>query len=198
MTQHPLSVFALAAAVCLYAEKASAKSGKKPAAAAPVSSTLAVGDQAPTVELNSLEGQPIDLATTFEAGDTVLVVLRGYPGYQCGICSRQATGYIAGAEKFTEAGYQIVMVYPGQTTDLSAKAEEFLDGKQLPAGVTMLLDPEYKLVDAYGLRWDAPNETAYPSTFVIKKGGEITWAKVSKGHGGRAGAKAVLKVVSNE
>ena len=43
--------------------------------------------------------------------------------------------------------------------------------------------------------WDAPRETAYPSTFVIDQGGVIRFAKVSKSHGGRAATGEVLKAL---
>ncbi|MEO0531963.1 MAG: redoxin family protein [Planctomycetota bacterium] len=203
-TAQRLLMFTLAAAVCLVSADALAQSGSKkkpgsgakPSVTMPVANTVEVGDTAPTVTLPDLSGQTVDLADTFAAGRTVLVVLRGYPGYQCGICNRLASGYIGAADQFADAGLSVVMVYPGESAGLSGKAEEFLGDRTLPAGVTMLLDPDYELVDAYGLRWDAPNETAYPSTFVIAEGGEVEWAKVSKTHGGRASAKAVLAAVT--
>jgi len=48
----------------------------------------------------------------------------------------------------------------------------------------------------YGLRWNAPNETAYPSTYVVDKQGKIVFAKTSKSHGGRASADEILKALS--
>ncbi len=151
------------------------------------------GDAAPTVEVPGLDGQPVDLAETFAEGDTVLVVLRGFPGYQCGICSRQATAILAAADRFAEAGLRVVMVYPGPSTGLEGKANEFLGGKTLPAPISMVLDPDYKLVNAYGIRWDAPRETAYPATFLIEQGGQVAWAKVSQSHGGRTSVDAILE-----
>lgn len=47
----------------------------------------------------------------------------------------------------------------------------------------------------YGLRWDAPDETAYPSTFVIDETRSVRFAKVSRTHGGRTKAAAVLAEV---
>ena len=51
------------------------------------------------------------------------------------------------------------------------------------------------LVNPYHLRWDAPNETAYPSTFAVDRGGVVRYALVSKSHGGRAEAEEVLKAL---
>ncbi len=171
------------------------------AAAAPApAEPPAVGEAAPTVTLTSTAGEQVDLAETFAAGKTVLVVLRGYPGYQCPACSAQTADLIRNAKDFADAGVGVVVVYPGQQKGLEGHAEEFLnatmakiDETELPGGVTLLLDPDYELVNAYGLRWMAPNETAYPATFVIAKGGEITFAEVSNTHGGRVAAKNALE-----
>ena len=129
----------------------------------------------------------------------VLVVLRGYPGYQCPICTKQVAEYLAAADKFKAAGARVLFVYPGPAENLEQRAEEFVRGKQYPAQFRFLLDPGYAFTDAYGLRWDAPNETAYPSTFVLEKGTRLVkYAKVSKTHGGRAPAAEVLKALDGE
>lgn len=83
------------------------------------------------------------------------------------------------------------MVYPGPATELKARAGEFLRGKSLPENFELLLDPDYAFTKAYGLRWDAPNETASPSTFVLGKDRTVHFAKVSRTHGGRAGASEI-------
>ena len=59
----------------------------------------------------------------------------------------------------------------------------------------LLIDPDYKFTNSWHLRWDAPRETAYPSTFVINKDRVITFAKISKTHGDRADVKDVMKVL---
>ncbi|MEQ8846167.1 peroxiredoxin-like family protein [Botrimarina sp.] len=156
------------------------------------SGAIRVGDDAPAVELPTLGGGQIDLGEAFSQGKTVLVVLRGFPGYQCPLCSRQVGDFVDSADAFEEAGVRVVMVYPGAEGQLATKAEEFMAGRALPEGFTLALDPGYDFTDAYGLRWDAPRETAYPSTFVIDKGGRVAWAKISKTHGGRVSAQEAL------
>ena len=59
----------------------------------------------------------------------------------------------------------------------------------------LVLDPDYSFTKAYGLRWDAPKETAYPSSFIIGKDGKVAFAHVSKKHGDRVGVKTVLKAL---
>lgn len=154
-----------------------------------------VGDEAKEIELDAVDGESFKLS---EAGDgpVVLVFLRGYPGYQCPVCTVQVGDFLGRAAKFEKADAKLVFVYPGPAEKLKEKAGEFLRGKELPKNVYLLLDPDYAATEAYGLRWDAPNETAYPSTFVIDPDRRIRFAKVSTTHGDRAKAADVLKAVA--
>ncbi len=87
------------------------------------------------------------------------------------------------------------MVYPGPAEDLKARAQEFTANKTFPAGFDLLLDPDYTFTNRYGLRWDAPKETAYPATFVIDRRGVISFAKISNSHGGRTTAAEILQIL---
>jgi len=162
------------------------------AASPSAAQSVAVGDNAPAVTLPTLGGDQLDLAETFAKGKTVLVVLRGFPGYQCPLCSRQADDYIKSASRFADAGIDVVLVYPGLGGQLDVRAEQFLGDRELPSPITMVLDRNFALTDAYGLRWDAPRETAYPSTFVVGEDGVVEWAKTSKTHAGRVSAADAL------
>lgn len=156
-----------------------------------------VGDKAPDFALKTLDDQTVRLSELTAKGPVVLVVLRGWPGYQCPICDRQAHDFIASASGFADAKAQLVFVYPGPADDLKAHAQEFKDwkGKQWPKEFLYVLDPDYTMVNAYNLRWDAPQETAYPSTFVLDGTGTVRYAKISHNHGGRAAAKEILAEV---
>jgi thioredoxin-dependent peroxiredoxin len=123
----------------------------------------------------------------------VLVVLRGWPGYQCPLCTRQVQDFVSHAREFAERNVQVVMVYPGPAEQLKAHAGEFLQDKQWPANFLFVIDPDYTFTTAYGLRWDAKKETAYPSTFVIERGGVIRFAHISDSHGNRLSAQRTLE-----
>ncbi|MBI5768091.1 MAG: redoxin domain-containing protein [Verrucomicrobia bacterium] len=153
-----------------------------------------VGDPAPAFTLNGLDDSTVRLADFTTRGSVVLVVLRGWPGYQCPLCDRQVNEFIAARGAFAEAKTQVIFVYPGPAADLQSRAAEFrtMKGREWPAEYRYALDPDYAMVRAYGLRWDAPRETAYPSTFVIDASGMVRWAKVSHGHGDRAKAADVV------
>ena len=145
-----------------------------------------VGDSAPDFELTSLSGDQIKLSDTLAQGPVVLVMLRGYPGYQCPICTAQVGGMINKAKQLQDAGANVLLVYPGPADGLKARAAEFVQGKDIPANFNLLLDPDYEFTNLYGLRWEAQNETSYPSTFVLDKDGKVLFAKVSREHGDRA------------
>ncbi|MBA4067540.1 MAG: bacteriocin [Isosphaera sp.] len=164
-------------------------------AAAAADKPPAVGDEAKDFELAALGGEKVKLSKLAEKGPVALVVLRGYPGYQCPICSVQVKEFVDRADAFKKAGAQVVFVYPGPADGLKDKAGEFVKGKDYPAHFTFLLDPDYAFTTDYGLRWDAKNETAYPSTFVLDGKRKVTFAKVSTTHGGRAKADDVVKAL---
>ena len=154
--------------------------------------TPTVGDRAPDFELTSLSGAQVRLSGTLQKGPVVLVMLRGYPGYQCPICTAQVGQMLNKTKQLQNAGANVLLVYPGPADGLKARAAEFVQGKDIPANFNLLLDPDYKFTNLYGLRWDAPRETAYPATFVLDKNGNVLFAKVSQSHGDRAKIDDVL------
>lgn len=164
----------------------------RPAYAADGIEALKVGDTAEDYEWVSLGGDKVQLSELTSDGPVVLVVLRGFPGYQCPICSRQVADLRSHAEDFTRLGARVVLVYPGPADELQQRAEEFLRGAELPEPLVLVLDPDYSFTELYKLRWNAPRETAYPSTFVLDPNRVVKFAKISRSHGDRAKTANVL------
>lgn len=164
----------------------------------PVSAAEApqAGGLAPDFTLETLDGRSIELKQLAAKRPIVLVVLRGWPGYQCPICTRQVNEFVSREADFARSGAQVLMVYPGPADDLKVHAQEFLQDKQWPADFLFVLDPDYAFTNAYALRWDAPGETAYPSTFVIDRGGRIRFAHISHTHGDRISAQSALEALA--
>ena len=158
--------------------------------------TPQTGALAPDFSLQTLDGKVVELKALRAKSPVLLVVLRGWPGYQCPICSRQVNDYIGKAAEFTAQGVQVLMVYPGPADELKEHVREFLTNRQWPAGFLYVLDPDYAFTNAYGLRWEAPKETAYPSTFVIDREGRVRFAHVSKTHGDRVSAADALEALA--
>jgi peroxiredoxin len=155
----------------------------------------AVGDTAADFTLRALDGSTLRLSDELTRGPLVLVVLRGWPGYQCPFCTRQFGDYLRHAERFGQAGARVLFVYPGPADGLAQHAEAFTGGKPMPAAFRILIDPDYGFTNAYGVRWAVPSETAYPSTFVIDAQRNIAFAKISREHGDRVTAETVLEVL---
>jgi peroxiredoxin len=158
-----------------------------------VAQTPDVGHKAPGFTLATPDGRPVTLSELTTKGPVVLVVLRGFPGYQCPFCVRQVHDFIENADKFAALGTQVLLVYPGPPAELDQKAKEFLTKQNpLPPGISLVIDPDYKFTNQYGLRWDAPHETAYPTTFLIDRHDTIFFRKISKEHGDRTTASEIL------
>lgn len=139
----------------------------------------------------------LKLSETYLEGPVVVVVLRGYPGYQCPICSRQVGAIINQAKAFNEVASKVILVYPGPRNLLEQRATEFIAGRDLPDPIVMVRDEDMEMVKSWGLRWDEPQETAYPSTFVVDKTGKVTWAKISDGHADRSSVDDVIRALKN-
>lgn len=163
-----------------------------------LAATPNVGDKAPDFTLATPDGQQVSLHSLTVQGKTVLVVLRGYPGYQCPYCQRQVGDFLAHADAFAQAKAQVLLVYPGPRAELSQRAKEFLDKRDLPPNIRLVIDPDYSFTQLYGLRWDAPNETAYPSTFIIGQRDVVQFRKISHGHGDRMTANDALAEISRK
>jgi hypothetical protein len=100
---------------------------------------------------------------------------------------------VTNSDRFAAFGAQVLLVYPGPPADLDQRAREFLAKEnELPANLHLVIDPDYKFTNQYGLRWDAPKETAYPTTFLIDRHDVVFFRKISRAHGDRTTAHDVL------
>ncbi len=158
-----------------------------------LAATPNVGEHAPDFTLATPDGAKVSLQSVEQTGKTVLVVLRGFPGYQCPYCTRQAQDFISHADDFKKAGAQVLMIYPGPPADLAGHAKDFLTKQQkLPDNVHLVIDPDYNFTNKYDLRWEGAHETAYPSTFILDKSGVVRFRKITKEHADRLSASDAL------
>ena len=159
--------------------------------------TPAMGAKAPDFTLSTPTGKNVTLSTEQGGHPLVLVILRGFPGYQCPYCVKQVHDFADHASDFKAKNTRVLLVYPGPPADLDQHAKEFLEKQaELPSNVVLVTDPDYKVTNIYGLRWDAPHETAYPSTFILDKEGTVVFEKVSHSHGDRLSAQDALDHLS--
>jgi peroxiredoxin len=161
--------------------------------------TPAVGAKAPDFTLSTPTGKAVTLSTEQGGHGLVLVMLRGFPGYQCPYCVKQVHDFADHAADFKAKNTSVLLVYPGPPADLDQHAKEFLEKQaELPSNVVLVTDPDYKVTNLYGLRWDAPHETAYPSTFILDTKGMVVFEKISHDHGDRLSAQDALDDLSTK
>lgn len=162
--------------------------------AATAAEPLSKGDMAPDFKLAVVgEDRYVTLQELTRSGPIALVFLRGYPGYQCPLCTQQVGTLRNRAKALTEVTKHVVLVYPGPANELEKHSEQFLGSNALPEPLLMVRDPEMETVNQYGLRWIAPNETTYPATFVLDKHGRVVWSKISDSHAGRTNAQEIIE-----
>jgi peroxiredoxin len=155
--------------------------------------TPVVGAKAPDFTLSTPTGKAVRMSADLQGHALVLVVLRGFPGYQCPYCVKQVHDFVDHASDFAAKDAKVLLVYPGPAADLDQHAKEFLEKQaELPANIVLVTDSDYTVTNLYGLRWDAPHETAYPSTFVLDKKGKVVFEKISHSHGDRLSAQDAL------
>ena len=153
----------------------------------------AIGDAAPDFKLPIVgEDEYLTLKEANESGPVVIVVLRGYPGYQCPLCNQQVGAFANRAAALAKLAKKVILVYPGEASMLDKHAEDFVGSRTLPAPLVIVRDPDMKMVSEYGLRWDKSHETAYPAAYVVDKNGRIRWSKISDSHAGRASADEII------
>ena len=157
---------------------------------------LEVGDRIIDFELPIVGGEEyLTLSDECKQGAVVVVVLRGYPGYQCPICSRQVGSLSNRSKAIAKLAHRVILVYPGERENLEKHAERFMGSRRLPDPLVLVRDEDMQMVDQWGLRWNARNEIAYPATFVFDRHGRLRWKKVSKSRAGRSTIEEILKAL---
>jgi len=189
---------ALFVAATTASPSAQSRAADQPSASEQTSAAVPkVGDKAADHTLDDVDGKPVRFSEQLKNGPLVVVVLRGWPGYQCPFCTKQVADLLAHAKGFESAKASVMLVYPGPAEGLRAHAGDFRKGRDFPSPFRLLVDPDYHFAASHGLRWDAPGETVYPATFVIDRQGVVRFAQVSHEHGGRVAAQEILDALSS-
>lgn len=163
-----------------------------------VAATPGVGQRAPDFSLSTTSGEQLSLSTLIGKGNVVLIVLRGYPGYQCPFSQQQFQAYQQAAASFAATGTDVLFIYPGTDgRNLADDARQMTGAAQLPPNVHVVLDPNFQVTTQYGVRWSAPNQTAYPSTFLVSKNGNVIFAHTGRTSSDQTPVKDALAVIAS-
>ena len=161
-----------------------------------LAATPGVADHAPDFTLATPGGTALPLSSLTAQGRVVLVLLRGYPGYQCPYSLQQFNDFQQAAAQFAALGTQVLFIYPGTSSNLASEATAFAPAGSMPDNIHLVIDPDFAVTSLYGLRWNAPGETSWPSTFIIEKSGSIYSAQIGKSHGDHPTAADVLAAIN--
>ena len=155
---------------------------------------LEVGDRALDFDLPRVGGDEfINLRDEYKQGPVAVVVLRGFPGYQCPLCRQQLSAMRNRAGTLAKHVRRVILVYPGEGPLLQRHADQFRGSRPLPEPLVLVRDPDMQMVNQWGLRWNRDRETAYPAAYIIDRNGRVRWSKVSDNHGGRASVEELLR-----
>jgi len=155
---------------------------------------MPVGEKAINFDLPVVGGDGyIELQDEYKQGPVVVIVLRGYPGYQCSLCKQQVGALINRASRLKNEVHKVILVYPGKDEDLLRRAKQFMGSRRIPEPLVMVADPGMRMVESWGLRWNTPRETSYPATYLIKGNGRVAWKKISDSHAGRSSVEEILR-----
>ena len=155
----------------------------------PLGRTL-IGKVLPQTRFLGHTGGVIDI--TRSTRPTVLVVMRGFSGQVCLYCATQTAALSAEASRFTSAGVNLAVIYPGPTESVPAFIAAVQSLQKDPPPMPVGLDVSLLLVR--GLAIEA--NLARPTTLIVKPDGTITWAYVGTSAADRPSVDDILAAVS--
>lgn len=130
---------------------------------------------------------------SFKNKPLVLIFTRGFPGYICPMCTTYTAQVTLEYQKFVDAGAQVLLVFPGQTTEV----DDFVDACQEIAETEeaipfpILLDPDLAAVKAFNIRADL----SLPATYIFDGDGVMRWGFVGEKPHERPSVDVLLREV---
>lgn len=152
-----------------------------------------VGQKAPDVMLSTQGSHKVwTLSSQKGKSGVVLMFSRGWVGYQCPHCVRQAAGARSAVDQMKDAGFTLVSVYPGS----QEHAKDFLATAKLQESPKnpLLVDAKMQAAYAYNVVTDN-RKGVKPATFVIDKNGVVRWFYVGKSASDRPDMETILTEV---
>ena len=128
-----VTVVAAALSATMVAAQGTMAQGMAKDKMAPMMSMPMMGEKAKDFTLAHLDGSKVSLSQLEKNGPVVLLMLRGWVGYQCPFCTKQVGDFITHAKEFEAAGANVLLVYPGAADMVPVKASDFVAGKTMPS-----------------------------------------------------------------
>jgi peroxiredoxin len=161
----------------------------------PAAASGLVGQSFPYTRFITGDGEVIDLASAPGRERSLVVFMRGFPGYVCTYCTRQTAELVRRLDDIRATNAELFIVYPGPADAIP----RFLDAvrrfmKTAPTAripVPILLDVDLKAVEAVGIK----HKLSYPSTFLLDAQGTVRYAYIGKGPTDRPAIDDVLSAI---
>ena len=125
---------------------------------------------APSAVVTKRDGTEIDLASLWEKQKVVVVFYRG--GW-CPHCQKQLGDLQKNQMQFAKADAIIVGITSDSVEDVNKTRDK------LALNYELYSDPGLKVISLWGVE-DVGNGIARPATFVVERGGTVTYRKIGK------------------
>ncbi len=151
-----------------------------------------VGTKFPLAQFVNSNGEIIHLRESLPNKKILLVILRGFAGSVCLVCSSQTIALSKNIDKFREKNTEVVLVYPGKMEAIPhfiASVQSMEEDTELPFPI--LLDVSLGLVNSFKIS----GSLAKPTSILIDENDIIRYAYVGKHPGDRPTIENLLQII---
>jgi peroxiredoxin len=149
-----------------------------------------VGKKLPQTRFLSTTGSVVDV--TRSGKPVVLCVMRGFSGQVCIYCASQTTAIANSHARFTAAGADVVVIYPGPSEAVPAFIQAVQTLRKDPPPMAIGLDVSLLLVRGLGIE----ENLAKPTSLIINPDGTIVYAYVGASMADRPSVEDLLRALA--
>jgi len=148
-----------------------------------------VNQMLPQTRFLSSTGAIIDLARIKKP--VVMCVMRGFSGQVCIYCATQTAAIANNYKQFTDAGAEVVIVYPGPTESVPAFVQAVQSLRKDPPPMPIGLDVSLLLVRGLGIE----ENLAKPTSLILDANGKIAYAYIGASMADRPSVEDLLQAL---
>lgn len=148
-----------------------------------------IGNKMPIVRFITSDGALLDIGDYRGQKKVLLVILRGFAGSVCLVCSSQTIALSHSIEEFKKRNTEVILVYPGEANTVPGFLEavrNLEDGFKPPFAIA--LDVEFALIDEFKIR----GNLAKPTSILIDEQGTVRYAYVGDNAADRPPVQVLL------
>ena len=150
-----------------------------------------IGKMLPQTRFLSSTGSVIDLLRLKKP--VVVCVMRGFSGQVCIYCATQTAAIANSYKRFTDAGAEVVIIYPGPTEAVPAFVQAVQTLRKDPPPMAIGLDVSLLLVRGLGVE----ENLAKPTSLILDPEGRVVYAYIGQSMADRPSVEDLLKALAN-